>query len=111
MNVNTDKALKKISTLIENLQKSEEFEEIHEEILNLCKIVYSRKSDYKDIDMPYPVEIKIKLRHFSASDEEEYEDIDGNPNRKIMLRKLKEDALSILQKLNRYFRLRKELED
>lgn len=109
MNVNTDKALKKISALIDNLQKLEEFEETHEEILNLCKIVCSRKSDYKSIDIPYPKEIKIQI--LFSSDEEKDMIINGNPDRKVILNKLKEDTLSMLHKLNRYFTLRKELGD
>ncbi len=108
MNVKTDKALKKISELIDKLQKSEEFEEIHEETLNLCRIVYGRKSDYKNIDTPYPEDIKIQLPNFSGK--EEHKIIDGYPDRKNILSKLKQDTLSILHKLNRYFSLRKELE-
>jgi hypothetical protein len=108
MNVNTYKALKKISELMDKLQKSEEFEEIHEETLNLCRIVFGRKSDYKKIDIHYPEEIKIQLTDFSGK--EKHEIIDGNPDRKNILSKLKEDTLSILHKLSRYFRLRKELD-
>ena len=113
MNVNTDKALKKISELIDKLQKSEEFEEIHEETLNLCRIVYGRKSDYKNIDISYPEEIKIHIIDSFGSGKEKNKIIetDANPDRKNILSKLKEDTLSILHKLNKYFRLRKELKD
>ncbi|MBI4127295.1 hypothetical protein HY463_01150, partial [Candidatus Peregrinibacteria bacterium] len=63
--MNTDKAINKATELIDKLQKSEDFEEIHEECLNFCKIVWQKKSDYKSIDIPYPEELKIRITNFS----------------------------------------------
>lgn len=109
MKLNTDKVLTKISTLIDRLGKTDEFEEIHEEALNLCRIVYGRKADYKKIDIQYPEELIIKITDFSGN--KNHQIIDGNPNRKTTISELKTNTLSILKKLKKYFQLKKDLEE
>lgn len=109
MKLNTDKTLLKIANLINRLKKVDEFEEIHEETLNLCRMVYDRKADYKKIDIPYPVKLIIRITK-DFKDKEKDEIIDGNPDRKTIISELKRDTDSVLEKLRRYFQLKKSLE-
>ena len=109
MKLNTKKVLKKILILKRNLERQKEFEAIHEELLNLCRIVYSKKAHYQNIDVRYPEKLTILITDFSGKTKGQK--IDGNPNRKDELKKLKEEILVVLNKLKRYFELKNELEN
>lgn len=108
MNLNTDKILTKISILTDCLKKNDKFEEIHQEALNLCRIAYDRKADYRKIDIRYPEELIFKIIDFSSK--KNHRIIDGNPDRKTTINELKKDTIDILEKLRKYFQLKKELE-
>ena len=108
MKLDTKKVLKKILILKTNLERKKEFEAIHEDMLNLCRIIYSKKAHYQNIDVQYPKKLTILIADFSGKTKGQK--IDGNPNRKDELKKLKEGILVVLNNLKRYFELKKELE-
>jgi len=111
LKLNVSKARAKIAKLIDGLSGSDEFQEIHEETLNLCEIFYSRKSDYLKIDKDYPERIEIVVKFFGGDGEDSGEDkVIECGNREEELSKLRSDSIDVLKKLDRRLGLREELE-
>jgi hypothetical protein len=113
MTLNPKKVLLEIKSLKKQIldKKEKDLTKIHKNVLMLCEEVYSRKSDYREIDiklvgniiqivLDLPEELKEKLK------------IDKIPSDEYVLdakNKLKKDMLEILNKIEEKYLLKQKL--
>ena len=64
-NLNPKKVVEEIDSLLAELataeKRKEDFEGLHKRCLQLCKIIFQTRKEYKNIDEPYPVSVTLVL--------------------------------------------------
>jgi hypothetical protein len=92
------------------LDQKKDFESIHKSILNLCRIIYSTKKEYKTIDIEYPNPVILIFKMSDGSKK----DLNEVPRKEEVWRSkltLAENALKVLSELKDLYTMRKKLEE
>jgi hypothetical protein len=108
--LDTKKVLEEIDRYIrevsEILEKDTELEELHKEILCFCRLIFHKKSDFKEIDVDYPIEITV-LRLENDGSQTEIPIKDSKNDRFELGKKI----LEVLSKARRCYSILKNIEE
>ncbi len=114
MKLNTKKVLAEIlaleAALKDCLIRKKDFESIHKSILNLCRIVYSSKKEYKTIDTDYPNPVIINI-NMPGGTKKRHSEV---PSKEQVWRSklsLGENALKVLSELKDLYMMKERLEE
>jgi hypothetical protein len=96
-----------LRTKLKRAQKEKKsFEEAHKDILDLCTVIFDKKSDYANINVPYPEELIIVMNRLGKKVGKINLDPDIEPERT----KLAKSLFEVLDRINKIYSLRKQLE-
>jgi tRNA A58 N-methylase Trm61 len=89
-------------------REKKEFKGIHQDILDLCRVVYNdRKVHYATIDLPYPEEVIIRIHNHPSK---KVEEINATPQIEDEKSALAKELDGALKRIHRLYSLKKRLE-
>ena len=110
MRANATRVLMKVAQLRTKLKRAQRekksFEEAHKDILDLCTVIFDKKSDYANINVPYPEEFILVINPPGKKVGKINLDPDIEPERT----KLAKSLFEVLDRINKIYSLRKPIE-